>query len=385
MAQPRHIGQALAALFQQGMRVLLRAGPAFLLAAALLFPVPGFALAPDEVLVLANRNAAKSRGLALFYMDQRQIPKENLVLVWITDQETCSREAYETKLVPPVRRFLTDHPHIRAIATIYGLPIRIAPPDGLPQNTKSGAALDSELALVKHPTYDLNLWQPNPFYPGFPNSPKAIPKDNVLMVSRLDGPDAGTVKRMIRDSMAAEKEGLRGKAYFDARWPRPEKGKKLSGYEFYDFSLHKTAAFHREKKILPVVLNQSERLFPPGSAPDAAIYCGWYSLGKYVDAFAWSRGAVGFHMASMECTTLKGRGSAWCKKILENGAAATLGPVGEPYIQAFPVPEIFFNLLTEGVLTLAEAYMVSLPYLSWQMMLVGDPLYRVNIQPQGGL
>lgn len=51
-------------------------------------------------------------------------------------------------------------------------------------------------------------------------------------------------------------------------------------------------------------------------------------------------------------------------------------PVGEPYLQSFPEPEAFFGLLTEGVLSLAECYMVSLPYLSWKMVLVGDPLYR---------
>ena len=45
-------------------------------------------------------------------------------------------------------------------------------------------------------------------------------------------------------------------------------------------------------------------------------------------------------------------------------------------MQAFPVPEIFFGFLTEGVLTLAECYLVSLPFLSWEMVLIGDPLYR---------
>jgi len=61
---------------------------------------------------------------------------------------------------------------------------------------------------------------------------------------------------------------------------------------------------------------------------------------------------------------------------LEDGAAAVIGPVAEPYVQAFPVPELFFNFLTDGYYTLVEAYFLSLPYLSWQMVLVGDPLYR---------
>jgi uncharacterized protein (TIGR03790 family) len=91
---------------------------------------------------------------------------------------------------------------------------------------------------------------------------------------------------------------------------------------------------------------------------------------------------VGFHIASSECATLKGKNSqVWCKKMLDKGIAATIGPVGEPYVQSFPVPEIFFHYLTEGYLTLAESYLISLPYLSWKMVLIGDPLYRLNLNP----
>ena len=123
-------------------------------------------------------------------------------------------------------------------------------------------------------------------------------------------------------------------------------------------------------------------LFGENTCPQTALYCGWYSLAKYVDSFEWTRGSVGFHMASSECVSLKASNRAfWCKNILERGAVATVGPVGEPYIQGFPMPEIFFNLLTEGRLTLAEAYLVALPYLSWKMILVGDPLYRLKLDP----
>jgi hypothetical protein len=62
--------------------------------------------------------------------------------------------------------------------------------------------------------------------------------------------------------------------------------------------------------------------------------------------------------------------------MLEEGVAATIGPVGEPYVQSFPLPEIFFKYLTEGQLSLAECYILSVPYLSWKQVLVGDPLYR---------
>jgi uncharacterized protein (TIGR03790 family) len=126
-----------------------------------------------------------------------------------------------------------------------------------------------------------------------------------------------------------------------------------------------------------VHLDQNKELFQPGEAHYAALYCGWYSLGKYVDAFDWQRGAVGYHIASSEATTLKNPASqVWCKRMLEDGVAATIGPVAEPYVQGFPLPDLFFGYLLDGYYTLVESYFLSLPYLSWQMILIGDPLYR---------
>jgi hypothetical protein len=48
--------------------------------------------------------------------------------------------------------------------------------------------------------------------------------------------------------------------------------------------------------------------------------------------------------------------------------------VAEPYLSAFPNPEEFFLELIEGK-CLVEAFYHSQPFCSWQMMLIGDPLY----------
>ncbi len=383
------------------------------------------ALAPAEVLVVANMNAAQSRGLAKYYMRKRHIPEKNLVLLFMTDRETCSREEYTAKAVPPIRRFLDKNSDIRAVVTIFGVPLRIAPaprtrsqqerlnafetrkktlearPDSSdkqdPEKLKQLAALqkqkksylrtldttasfDSELALVKKHNYRLEMWQPNPYYLGFRGMPLSVKKSEVLMTARLDAATPAIVKRIIDDSIEAEKKGLEGKAYFDARWKDPGK-KKLSGYAFYDRSIHLAAHMIAKNYRIPVVIDDSSALFQKGQCPDAALYCGWYSLARYIDAFTWSKGSVGYHIASSECSTLKSTSTkVWCKKMLDNGIAATIGPVGEPYVQAFPVPEIFFKYLAQGYLSLAESYLVSLPYLSWKMVLVGDPLYHVNLK-----
>ena len=348
-----------------------------------------WALVAEEVLVVANRNASASIGLAKYYMEKRGIPAENLVQLWITDKETCTRDAYERKVVPRIRRALEANTKIRALVTLYGVPLRIVGPQRPETPVKPGekappwdttAAFDSELSLVLHQGYALNFWQPNPFYIGFQGRGVKIPKSEVMMVSRLDGSSPQLVRRIIDDALFAEKNGLEGKMYLDARWKDPGK-KKVKGYQLYDRSLHLVARHHRKNQLLPVTLNDEDGLFGENACPQTALYCGWYSLARYVDSFEWSRGAVGYHMASSECATLKKTGSTvWCKNILEHGAAATIGPVGEPYIQGFPMPEVFFNLLTEGYLTLVEAYTAALPYLSWKMVLVGDPLYRIRLK-----
>jgi uncharacterized protein (TIGR03790 family) len=391
---------------------------------------PGFALEPDQILVLANKNGWGSVGLAKYYMEKRSIPKGHLLQLRVTDNEGCSREDYDKKVVPRVREFLQKNDplgNIRCLVTMYGLPLKIYPPEmtkeerseaeelrkkqvgiggelnTLPKEEKTRrkrlesdleeirkrintltktdyrSAFDSELALVRVENYDLSGWVPNPNFVGFKNRELKISAAEVLMVSRIDGPTEDVVKRIINDSVEVEKGGLKGKAYFDARWPKPsrENESNVEGSAFYDLSIHLAAERVEKSGRMPVVLDDKQELFKEGQCPDAALYCGWYSLARYVDAFSWKPGAVGYHIASSECATLKNKDSqVWCKRMLEKGVAATLGPVSEPYLQAFPVPEAFFGLLLDGRLTLVECYALSLPFLSWQMVLIGDPLYR---------
>ena len=396
---------------------------------AMLWLLPNLcnALDPEEILVIANRGAHKSIDIAKYYMKKRKIPEDNLIMVSVTDTETCSRTDYQKKVALPVRRYIEQNDsksHIRCLQLIYGLPLKVAPSEltkkekveinGLKKKKRElenqlkknnggkredqesikkalgrikkeisklskndqEASLDSEIALVLEKDYPLSGWIPNPYYIGFKNRTFSIKKENVLMVSRLDGPDVEIVKRIIDDSIKAEEKGLSGVAYFDARWPDPG-DKKLSAYALYDRSIHLASSLVKKTNILPVVLDEKPGLFKPDECPDAALYCGWYRLANYVDAFIWKPGSIGYHIASSECSTLKRKNSnVWCKMMLEKGIAATIGPVSEPYVNAFPLPELFFGFLVDGILTLAECYIISTPYLSWKMVLVGDPLYR---------
>lgn len=240
---------------------------------------------------------------------------------------------------------------------------------------RSSASVDSELSLLPAEPYSRANWLPNPRlseYDRFPGI-DAI-RQQTIMVARLDGPTPEIAKRLVDDALFGEKEGLEGVFYIDARGLDPEK--KDSAYARYDEYLRQLYRIVKEKSTLRVVLDNTRELFAESSAPEAALYCGWYSLGKYVDAFSWQRGAVGFHIASAEAVSLRaGDRALWCKTMLEKGAAATLGPVSEPYLHSFPRPDIFFPLLMQGRLPLLEVYYRSIPHLSWRQVLIGDPLY----------
>ncbi|MEZ4484559.1 MAG: TIGR03790 family protein [Syntrophotaleaceae bacterium] len=391
-------------------------------------PLPAWALTADELLVVSNRAVSASGKLARYYMERRQVPKENWLRLRTTEEEHVSRDDYEKQIAAPVREFLLENDptgeRFKCIVLMYGLPLRMNRPiptlaeaeqikalqqrldlleervalpgeghepqrqalQGEAQSLRQailhqkqfhkGAAVDSELALVMEKDHPLQGWLPNRYFLGYRNHNMVDMPGRVLMVSRLDGSTPAVVRRIIDDSLAVEAEGLNGKAYFDARWAKPQ-GRPSSAYGRYDLAIHNTAFLLQKFGSLPVVIDDKEGLFQDGEAPQAALYSGWYSLGNYVDAFSWAKGAVGFHVASSECTTLKKKSSrVWCKSMLDKGVVATVGPVAEPYLQSFPSPEIFFGCLVAGRNPLAECYALANPFWSWQMVLIGDPLYR---------
>jgi hypothetical protein len=123
--------------------------------------------------------------------------------------------------------------------------------------------------------------------------------------------------------------------------------------------------------------NTETRFHHPGEAPDVALYVGWYRLRHYEDAFTFRSGAIGYHMASAEAVSLHSASEpGWCKNALDHGITATLGSIGEPYLDAFPEPLEFAALLMTGQYSLVEAYYLTSRWISWRMVLVGDPLYN---------
>ena len=386
-----------------------------------------YALEPDEILVIANSDIEASVKLSQYYCEKRGVPAENILALPLgaTLNDTITRGNFEKQLVEPVRKKLSDYNFtakiIKCLLTTYGVPIKVGKrgplkdqQDKLAQlqtlaeqeknkieqlklngatstskemrgtkrilsllqteidfivGKETDASVDSELSMVLFGDYELFRWQPN----RLKDNPLGM-YSNTLMVSRLDGPSFEIAKGLVDKAITAEKTGLRGIAYIDSRGRRDDKNPYSYGH--FDQSLRDLAAITRLRTAMTVKEERTEKLFEPNSCPQAAIYCGWYSLKKYIDAFDFVNGAVGYHISSWEAIDLRDPNSSqWCPAMLEDGITATLGAVAEPYIHSFPEPKEFFSQLFNGR-CLVEAYYCTKPFNSWRLVLIGDPMYR---------
>ncbi len=380
-----------------------------------------WALEPNEVLVVANANISQSVQLARYYCQVREVPSGYVVPLALGSRlaDGISRADYEKRIAQPLRRIFAtreDLNHIKCLVTTYGVPFKVGPRGPLADSEakmtslrtqleredevltkleeakksdseefklhkrkkqrlelsvdringrETYASVDSELSLLLCGTYELYRWQPNLLRRPTPTFQRT------LMVSRLDGPGYEIARGLVDKALAAEAAGgLHGTAYVDSRGIENK-----SAYGKYDQAVRELALLIRLRSTLPVKEERTGALFEPNACPDTALYCGWYSLKKYVDAFDFVPGAVGFHIASYEAANLRDPASTqWCPAMLKDGITATFGPVAEPYLHSFPDPRAFFSELFEGR-CLVEAYYRTKPFNSWQLQLIGDPLY----------
>ena len=229
-------------------------------------------------------------------------------------------------------------------------------------------------------------WYPNPYlgnstdFRSLRKKQLADPSSGLMyLVSRLDGPTVEIAMALVDKAKRAEAKGLKGTAYFDASGP----GTDRKGYGQADWWINR-AYTETVKAGIPAVLDSRPELYAAGQCPDAILYWGFYKVFDYTDAFngTFPDGAIACHIASFEAANLRwkqdkdsnGQHGPWCTGFLHAGITVTIGPVSEPYLESFPYTEIFFPRLFEGR-SIAETYWSSLPYLSWMMVLIGDPLY----------
>jgi len=353
-----------------------------------------------RVVLVTNRADPDSQQIAEYYALRRGVPVENIISLEMPTKETITWREFVLTVWQPLQDELVNRGWIDSVAMslhdVYGrrkmafsghkmsylivcrgVPLRIKNEPSLvstvkgmpnrPQMRTNRSSVDSELSLLAVGNYNINSFVPNPLYRK--EKPQRLLLESVVRVSRLDGPSAKDVFGMIDGALEAERNGLIGRAYVDTKGPYPQ-GKRWL----------KVTAKELEKLHFPITQRDEKGTFSIGARFDApAMYAGWYTTnvnGPFtLPGFRFAPGAVAMHIHSFSAHTLHSDSEAWCGPLLARGAAATVGAVYEPYLEFMHHPDLLFKGLTQGM-TLGEAAYYSLPTLSWQNVLVGDPLYR---------
>ena len=125
---------------------------------------------------------------------------------------------------------------------MIGLLLRLEEDMGNIRGKETGASVDSELSMVMFDDYELYRWQSNKLKKTF-----RPPDTKTLMVSRLDGPGVEIVLGLVDKAVSAEKNGLKGKAYFDCRYSNPDSAEP--SFAEYDSSIHDAAIYVRNSFV----------------------------------------------------------------------------------------------------------------------------------------
>jgi len=252
---------------------------------------------------------------------------------------------------------------------------------------KTGQALDSYLA---------DLWDElgglapaNPYFGAVNNRQLVFPpllsfaeyreQPNVktfYSVWRLDGRSRDAASALVDKAMRAEQSGARGLACFDRRFG-DIKDQPETGYYLGDWELLRAAQLAREAGLRVLEDAQAEEFGTPPAplrCENAFLYSGWYHLHHYNDAFTWAPGAIGFHLDSESINSPR-EGESWSAGALARGITVTAGAVDEPYLEGLPRPATIFYMLLRGA-NVGDAFLRGEPWLRWQIVKVGDPLYR---------
>jgi len=342
---------------------------------------------PANVLVVVNDNSSDSRSIGDYYMRRREIPSSNLCHLRTTVEQDVDRATYDREIAAPIASFLKKNGMVQSILyilTTVGVPLRIEGSSGIGGNA---ASVDSELAAIY---YDLTKGKPhpvdasleNPFF-GKRGIPFGHPQFGLYMVTRLGAYDLDGAKRLVDLSLRAAN---RGKFVIDLSDESNGQGNNWL----------RNAALHIPENR--VIFDNSTKVVYDQT--DVIGYASWGSNDQHRHrrflGFRWLPGAIMTEFVSTNARTFKRPPENWAPTdwssrdrwfygslqsltadyILE-GATGASGHVYEPYLAMTPRPDLLLPAYYQGR-NLADSYYSAIPRLSWQNIVVGDPLCSIG-------
>ncbi len=355
----------------------------------------------ERVIVLANSEEPESVRLAEYYAEARGVPAANIVALPLSRGESMPWPEFVTTLFNPLQEWLVAHDWVDGIGmelfdeygrrkyamsghrisflvVCRGVPLKISNEAAWLQNElgqrlpaqfrRNDAALDSELTVISASGTPVNGFIPSPLFRQ--EKPTTTQLEQIVRVTRLDGPSFMAAKDMVTTAIRVEQDGLIGRAYTDTSGPfaHGDRWLEAAGEEIA------TAGWDLQKHANGGTMAGTDR------ADGMALYLGWYAGGVngpfVLPGFRLARGAIALHIHSYSASSLRlENGGGWTGPLVARGAAATFGNVEEPYLEFTHRPDILMAALLRGA-RLGEAAYEALPGISWQAIALGDPLYQ---------
>jgi uncharacterized protein (TIGR03790 family) len=360
-----------------------------------LVQAPARAQTGDNVAVVINDASPASQRIGEYYARKRSVPAENVIHISAPTTDEITKAAYDAAIQNAIAGAIVKHDlqdRILYIVLTKGIPLRI---QGTSGQDGTVASVDSELTLLyRRLTGRLVATAgpvQNPYFLGNAPVTDARPfshaQHDIYLVTRLD---AFTVDEAIRLIDRASGPAATGRIVLD------EKATLFNriGEDWLDEAAKRLKAMGNENRVLLDTSTKGVR--------DVDNVMGYYSWGSNdpdnrVRKFGlgFVPGAIAATYVSSDARTFEEPPAAWqptenwndkqtwfagspqtlSGDLIREGATGVAGQVAEPYLGATIRPQILFPAYVSGF-NLAESFYLSIPMLSWQTVVVGDPLCR---------
>lgn len=345
----------------------------------------------DNILLVINETSPASVQIGEYYRAKRAIPQDHIVRIKVPIGDSIARKDFETLIQGPVGRYISKNnlqDRILYLVLTKDVPLRIS---GANAAQTSAASVDSELTLL----YRQLLGQivptvgrvDNPYFLGDRPLAEAKPfthlSYDIYLVTRLDGFTVDDVLKLIDRGLAPSREG---KFVFDQK-------SSLIDRRGDDW-LQEAADRLRPGGASRVVLDTTTSV-----ASTTGPVLGYYSWGSNDPAIRtrqtglqFAPGAIAGMFVSTDGRTFteppadwlpgnpnrptqqyRGSDQSLAGDLIREGVTGVAAQVAEPLLDALTRPQVLFPAYLAGF-NLVESYYLAMPFLSWETVVVGDPL-----------
>jgi uncharacterized protein (TIGR03790 family) len=365
---------------------------AWICAVAVLAGAPVHAQTPENVAVVINDKSPVSQRVGEYYVKRRGIPAANVIRITAPEDETVNRQTYLTTIEGPIAAALSRsglRDRVLYVVLTKGIPLRV---EGTAAQNGTVASVDSELTLLYRRMVGTAVPVPgrvdNPYFLGDASVAEWRPfsrrEHDIYLVTRLDAFTEQEAIQLVDRGMAPVTDG---RIVLDMQARLVNR----TGEDWLEEAAARLrAGGHAERVLLENT---------PQGVRDIAPVIGYYSWGSNDPRNRVRSFGMGFVPGSLAAMFVSSDGrtfreppptwtpsddsnrSTWhagtpqslMADLIREGATGVAGHVAEPNLQSSIRPEVLFPVYLAGA-NLVEAFYAAMPHLSWQTIVVGDPL-----------